>query len=81
MNTYTFHFRATCPSDGDLITYTLTLQSRRTVMAESIVAACDAIDKGFQEDIAKTLFAQFPGAALTLRATHCGVQIVTELPA
>lgn len=81
MNTYTYQFLATCPSDGDLIAYTLTLQSRRTIMAESIVAACDAIDKGFQEDIAKTLFAQFPGAGLVLRATHCGVQIVTELPA
>lgn len=80
MNTYRYVFAATCPSDGDQIIYGLEVHSPTRIMVEAIKNACADWPSGFQEDIAEDL-RNVLGAAITLRAQHQGVEIVTELSA
>lgn len=78
MNIYTQKFRATCPANGRSVDYTLTIESTRTIMVEDIQAAVTGL-KGYHEDFADQLAAQF-GGNQTLRAYHHGTDIVTVRP-
>lgn len=78
MNTYRFTFGASCPNNGDLIVYSLTITTPRMIHVEHIKTACALHDEGYHEDIAKDLHARF-GGLLVLTATHDGVQIETRL--
>jgi hypothetical protein len=76
MNEYRYSFSATCPTDRDAVTYTLTIEAAVTIKAERIRELCDGLEKGFHEDFADTLALQL-GGRQTLSATHRGVRITT----
>lgn len=80
MNTYRYVFASTCPSDGDTIIYGLEARSKEMIRVEAIKDACAAWPTGFQEAIATDL-RDVLGAAISLRAQHQGVEILTELEA
>ena len=65
-------------STGEQIIYSLELRHPDMVRVEHIKTACALHKEGFQEAIAADLHARF-GGALTLRATHHGVEIETVL--
>jgi proline dehydrogenase len=74
-NTYTYHFKAACPSNGERIDYTLAITTGATIMVEDIKAECD-VDQTYHEDLADKLFAKFGGRQVMV-ATHHGVHIQT----
>lgn len=78
MNRYSYEFEARCPSDGDLVRYSLEMVSAQRIMAEEIVSACTegTATPVFHEDLADQLARKF-GGSHTLSATHRGVKIVT----
>lgn len=78
MNIYRYVFTSVCPNDGDTIIYGLEIRSKETIMVEAIKDACADWPRGFQEEIAADLHKSL-GGALTLRAQHQGVEIVTTL--
>lgn len=78
MNTYTQHFRAQCPKNGRQVDYVLTIKSPRMIMVEDIQAAVGKL-KGFHEEFADKLYAQF-GGQQTLFAHHHGTNVETIRP-
>lgn len=80
MNTYRYVFASKCPSDYEIIIYGLEVRSKEMIRVESIKDACAAWPTGFQEAIAADL-RNVLGAAISLRAQHQGVEILTELDA
>jgi hypothetical protein len=76
MNQYTRQFIAACPNNDEPIAYTLVIETSRTLMVEHIVTATKMIRKGFHEQIADNLHAQF-GGLQTMTAHHHGVDIKT----
>ena len=78
MNTYRYTFVAACPTNGEQIVYSLSLQHQNKVLVEHIKTACALHREGYQEDIAAHLHTRF-GGTLTLRAMHHGVEIETVL--
>lgn len=78
MNTYTQHFRATCPNNGRSVDYVLTIESVWTILVEEIQAAVTKLT-GYHEDFADQLFAQF-GGRQTLTAHHHGTDVRTVRP-
>lgn len=80
MHCYRYVFAAVCPQDGEQIIYGLEIYSESKIMVEAIKEACAEWPQGFQEDIAADLHARL-GGALTLRAQHQGVEIVTTFDA
>lgn len=80
MNIYRYVFASACPSDGDTIIYGLEVRSKEMIRVEAIKEACAAWPTGFQENIAADL-RDVLGAAVSLRAQHQGIEILTELGA
>lgn len=78
MNTYTQHFRATCPNNGRSVDYVLVIESPRMIMVEEIQKAVGAL-KGYHEDFADKLLAKF-GGRQTLTAHHHGTDVQTTRP-
>lgn len=77
-NLYTRQFGATCPNNGELILYTLGIETDgRMIPVEHIVTATAMIKKGFHEQIADQLYARFGGRQV-LQAHHHGVDIETR---
>ena len=76
MNTYSYDFPVICPNDGELIIYSLTIESDKKIMVEHIVTSCKMIKEKHHEDIADILARQFKGKH-TMTATHQGVLIKT----
>ena len=52
MNIYTAKFKAICPNNGLIISYTLRIETREKIMVETIISACHLKTSGFHEDIA-----------------------------
>lgn len=79
MNTYRTNFKATCPNNGLIISYELTIETSEKVMVETIIAACHIHPSGYHEDIAAAIYARIGAGVHTLRANHHGVHITTVL--
>lgn len=79
MNTYSVRFKATCPNNGLIIAYKLTIKTREKIMVETIIAACHMHSSGYHEDIAAAIYARIGAGVHTLRANHHGVRINTVL--
>lgn len=75
--TYRHRFFASCPNNGKVIEYNLTIKTNKEIMVEHIVTACALHKGGFHEAIARELGARF-GGEQTLTAHHHGVDIETE---
>jgi len=76
-NIYRHQFTATCPNNGQTITYSLELSCEWTIMVEDIQEVCvEAQDLGrpYHENIADLLHAKLGGKQV-LRAFHHGVEI------
>jgi hypothetical protein len=76
MNTYTQRFQATCPVNGIMVAYVLTIATPRTIMVEAIQAAVGTLTTGYHEAFADKLWQQF-GGTQTLTANHHGTDIET----
>lgn len=76
MNTYKFRFFSRCPTDGDTVSYTLTIEALHTIKAEDIRSACAEWPDGFHEVIADALRDKLGGRQV-ITAVHRGVQITT----
>lgn len=76
MNKYEFTFYSECPSDTDIILYSVEIESNDVIMAEELTAYCKKFNRGYQEVIADDLFKKFKGRQ-TIQATHQGVKITT----
>lgn len=79
-NQYQLTFYSTCPIDGAVIPYDLTLRtSAEVIRAEHVVARCRMFSKtpSMHEGIADQLAEAFPGHQF-LVAVHGGVTITTE---
>tara|TARA_R110000850_G_scaffold72879_1_gene160046 strand:+ start:41 stop:280 length:240 start_codon:yes stop_codon:yes gene_type:complete len=76
MNKYDYKFPVICPTDGALIVYHLTIESKDKIMVEHIKSICAIIKEKHQEDIADILIGQFSGVH-TITATHSDVLITT----
>lgn len=77
MNRYEYMFIAECPTDGDEITYRLTVETASMIKAEDIREACAQCTLGFHEAFAEELHQRL-GGRQTLVALHRGVLITTE---
>lgn len=78
MNIYTAKFKATCPNNGLIISYTLRIETADKIMVETIIAACHMKPSGYHEDIADGIYARIGAGRHTLRAYHHGVHIETR---
>ena len=77
MNRYKVKFNAVCPVNGDVIEYSLAIESINMIKAESIMEAICEFDKGFHEVFADILHKKFGGKQF-MKAIHGGVTIETE---
>jgi hypothetical protein len=76
MNIYQTSFDATCPKDGQLITYSLTIETLDQIWVEVIEEQIKSLSRiGFHETIADKL--KQLGGKQTLVATHKSVTITT----
>ncbi len=75
-NTYRHAFTATCPSDGEVIVYSLEIRSKTMIRVEHIKTATALIKQGWHEQIADQLAERFGGGQV-IKAVHQGVEIVT----
>lgn len=78
MNIYTTKFKAICPNNGLIISYTLRIETREKIMVETIISACHLKTSGFHEDIADAIYARLGTGRQTLTAFHHGVHIETR---
>ncbi len=76
MNIYRHTFTATCPSDGDVIVYSLEIRSLQMIRVEHIKTATALIKQGWHEQIADDLSERFGGDQM-IKAVHQGVEIET----
>lgn len=76
MNAYTTEFFAACPNNGIRIKYRLRIETRQVLSVEEILAALDATDEGYHEEIADAMAERF-GGVQTLTAEHHGILIET----
>jgi len=80
LNIYRYRFWVPCPNNGRAISYTLKLETGRTIMVEDIIAAGEhalTLEKPYHENIADMLYERF-GGEQGLRAFHHGVEIETR---
>lgn len=75
MNVYRYRFISTCPTDGSVISYDLTITSPGKILAEDIRKICDA-GPTHQEDLADNLAVL--GGHQVIVAKHNGVEIETR---
>lgn len=78
-NRYEHQFTRLCPNNGELIDYSLVIETAGDViMVEEIVAACGGdASPVFHEALAEDLIGKFPGVH-RLTAEHGGVRIETR---
>lgn len=76
MNKYTYSFFSTCPNNGEIISYELSITHDKTIMVEHIKSSAKTMEGRFHEDIADLMYREFGGLQV-IRATHHGVQIET----
>lgn len=76
MNIYRHTFTAVCPSDGDMIIYSIEIRSLAVVIVEHIRMATALIKSGYHERIADEL-AERLGGDQTIKAVHQGLEIET----
>lgn len=76
MNIYEKTFVAACPNNGEMIIYSLRIETDKMVQVEHINIACALHKKAYHETVADDLFARF-GGVQTLKAHHHGVDITT----
>lgn len=69
-------FYVRCPSDKELIKYSLSITTDKTIMVENLIEFVKQIKEDYQESIADSLFKKFGGFSV-LSATHQGVTIIT----
>ncbi|MEX5343760.1 hypothetical protein [Pseudomonas sp. I2] len=74
MNIYRHTFTAVCPSDAEVIVYSLEIRSLTMIRVEHIKTATALIKEGYQEQIADELAKRF-GGELVIKAVHQGVEI------
>lgn len=75
-NTYRHMFTAACPSDGEVIVYSLEIRSQSMIRVEHIKTATALIKQGWHEQIADQLAERFGGDQV-IKAVHQGVEIET----
>lgn len=75
-DTYRQIFTAACPSDGDVIVYSLEIRSEAIIRVEHIKTATALIKQGWHEQIADRLAVRFGGDQV-IKAVHQGVEIET----
>lgn len=76
MNIYRHTFTATCPSDGDVIVYSLEIRCLEMIRVEHIKTATALIKQGWHEQIADDLAERFGGDQV-IKAVHQGIEIET----
>lgn len=77
MNTYRTEFFCQCPVNRVRIKYALCIRTANMIPVEEILAALEAYEESYHEDIADELLKRF-GGEQTLTADHHGVIIETE---
>lgn len=77
MNTYRVEFFKLCSTNGVRISYSLRIETQRTILVEDLLAAVEAPGAQYHEDLADALVRRF-GGRQTLTAMHHGVHIETE---
>jgi hypothetical protein len=75
MNIYRHTFTCQCPSDGEMVGYSLEIRSSKMIRVEDILSACD-VGPHYHEDLADKLRAL--GGEQVLTAVHQGVSVRTE---
>ncbi|MFK3941902.1 hypothetical protein ACI2KC_09470 [Pseudomonas monteilii] len=75
-NVYRHTFTAVCPSDAEVIIYSLEIRSRSMIRVEHIKTATALIKQGWHEQIADDLAERFGGDQV-IKAVHQGVEIET----
>lgn len=75
-NTYRHIFTATCPSDGEVIVYSLEIRSQTMIRVEHIKTTTALIKQGWHEQIADQLAERFGGDQV-VTAVRQGVEIET----
>lgn len=76
MNIYQTKFDSKCPKDGELISYSLTIETSEFLWVEKINETIKALgESGFHEDMADKL--KQLGGKQTMVATHKNVTITT----
>lgn len=75
MNIYRYGFELLCPTDGEWVSYDLTISSSDKILAEDIRKLCNC-GPTHQEDLADRLARL--GGNQVMRATHRGVEIETR---
>lgn len=76
MNIYRHTFTAACPSDAEVIVYSLEIRSLQMIRVEHIKTATSLIKQGWHEQIADQLAERFGGDQV-IKAVHRGVEIET----
>jgi hypothetical protein len=80
LNVYETSLVRTCPEDGAVITYSVTLTTKKTEMVEEIVQVLDSVDKSIlQESLAEYIKSQLPDCVVKVVGTHSGVTITTTI--
>lgn len=78
MNAYTTRFFCECPNNGVRVDYQLRIETRETLMVESILVGIqiDTDEARYHEELADLLLKRF-GGTQTLMAEHHSVHIET----
>ncbi|TFF38128.1 hypothetical protein [Pseudomonas sp. RIT623] len=76
LNIYRHNFTAVCPSDAEVILYSLEIRSKAMIRVEHIKTATALIKQGWHEQIADDLAERFGGDQV-IKAVHQGVKIET----
>lgn len=77
MNRYKTKFKAKCPNNGDIIEYSLMIESFEMIQVESIISYLHEFNDGYHESFADKLQDKF-GGFQRLIAIHGVVTIETE---
>lgn len=77
MNRYKTKFKAKCPNNGDIIEYSLSIESCEMIQVEQIIAFLHGFVDGYHESFADQLQKKFGGRQF-LTAIHGSVLIETE---
>lgn len=77
MNRYKTKFKAKCPNNGDIIEYSLIIESCKMIQVEHITSFLHEFNDGYHENFADYLQDKF-GGFQRLTAIHGDVIIETE---
>jgi hypothetical protein len=80
LNVYEASLVRACPEDGAVISYGITLTSKKTEMVEEIIQVLDSVDKSIlQESLAEYIKSQLPDCVVQVVGTHSGITITTTM--